>query len=90
MNHVTAYRILARTLEKYRARDFSDLASSAGKTISEEIRHDDGTLFHIDIAVRWVNDGVHRNILLRGRIDAAGAVDFDPLEEKLIIRDPTG
>jgi len=90
MNRVTAYRILSRILEKYRSRAFSELAASAGKTISEEVRHDDGTLFDVEVTIRWVNDGARRNILLQGRIDAAGAADFDPLDEKLIIRDPMG
>jgi len=87
MDRPVAYRILATVLEKYGAREFAELASTIGKTQSEEILDASRVLYAIDITVSW-SDSTHRDLVIHGRIDDHNTFRFSSLEEKIMVRNP--
>ena len=87
MNRLEAYEIISKVLDQYRRVGFDALSSRIGTTTSEEILGPSGVKYTVDVAFAWSAPD-RCDLLLRGRIDDLDTFHFDPLEEKIRIKNP--
>jgi hypothetical protein len=84
VDKVEARAVLARELESYRSRAYTDLVGLIGNEVNTEVRGESGVVYQVEIQALW-ESGKPGDLRVCGSIDDGGWRAFLPLTDDFIL-----